>query len=415
MAFLARNESVITFLGKTMTDTSKANSTVPQGVWISPTPKGAEKTEKNGKKDPLAIDGFDYTEFYVENARQAAHYFSTAFGFSLVAYRGPETGYPDAASYVLKQNKITFLITSPLRVSSPICHQVTVHGMTVHDVSFKVPDCEAFYYEAMRRGARSAEVPTAWSDKHGTIKRAAIKAYGDTIHSIVERTDYKGDFWPGFVPYESLFTPPAQSPIKGLMVIDHIVANVELGKMDQWVGFYENILGFSQHQAFSDDQIATEYSALMSKVMTGGKGKIKLPINEPATGKRKSQIQEYLEFHNGPGVQHLALATNNIIDVIKDLKSRGVTFLSVPKTYYDDIPQRVGTIKQDLQALAELGILVDRDEDGYLLQLFTKPLHDRPTIFFEIIQREGSQGFGVGNFKALFEAIERDQALRGNL
>ena len=382
-----------------------------QSKWLDP--KSFLSLEAG--KDPLAIEGIDYAEFYVENARQAAHFFCTAFGFTPIAYRGPETKYPDAASYVLKQNKITFIITAPLRITSVINSQVALHGMTVHDIAFRVPNCEAFYTEAMKRGAVSSEVPSEWGDEKGTVRRAAIKAYGDTIHSIVERSNYKGDFWPGFVPYTSLFTPPVDAGLSGLMVIDHMVANVELGKMDTWVKFYEDVLGFSQHQAFSDDQISTEYSALMSKVMTGGKGKIKLPINEPATGKRKSQIQEYLEFHNGPGIQHLALATNNIIEVIKELKKRGVTFLSVPKTYYDELPARVGKIKQDLQALAELGILVDRDEDGYLLQLFTKPLHDRPTIFFEIIQREGSQGFGVGNFKALFEAIERDQELRGNL
>jgi 4-hydroxyphenylpyruvate dioxygenase len=384
---------------------------VHEGSWIQP----STYRDVEAGKDPLAIEGIDYAEFYVENARQAAHYFCTAFGFTPIAYRGPETKYPDAASYVLKQNKITFVITAPLRSTSIICHQVAMHGMTVHDIAFRVPNCEAFYAETMKRGATSAESPQEWGDDNGTVRRAAIKAYGDTIHSIVERSNYKGDFWPGFVPYESLFAKPEGASLSGLMVIDHMVANVELGKMDAWVKYYEDILGFAQFQSFSDEQITTEYSALMSKVMSGGKGKIKLPINEPATGKRKSQIQEYLEFHNGPGVQHLALATNNIIEVIKELRKRGVTFLSVPQTYYDELPARVGKIKQDLQELAKLGILVDRDEDGYLLQLFTKPLHDRPTIFFEIIQREGSSGFGVGNFKALFEAIERDQELRGNL
>lgn len=380
------------------------------GKWI----KSGNASVPAGQ-DPLAIEGIDYAEFYVENARQAAHFFCTAFGFKPVAYRGPETKYPDAASYVLQQNKVTFVITAPLKVTSPICNQVMLHGMTVRDIAFRVPNCEAFYQAAMERGAVSAEVPTQWEDDKGTIKRAALKVYGDNIHSIVERSSYKGLFWPGFVPYESLFGKPENSELSGLMVIDHVVANVELGKMEEWVKFYEHTLGFSQMLHFSDDDISTEYSALMSKVMTGGNGKIKLPINEPATGKRKSQIQEYLDFHNGPGVQHIALATNNIIEVIKQLKQRGVTFLSVPSTYYDEVPARVGKIKQELQDLAALGILVDRDDDGYLLQLFTKPLHDRPTLFFEIIQREGSKGFGVGNFKALFEAIERDQELRGNL
>lgn len=365
--------------------------------------------------DPLAIEGIDYAEFYVENGRQAAHYFCSAFGFKPVAYRGPETGYRDFATYVLQQNKITFVITAPLRPSSPISQQVSLHGMTVHDVAFRVPNCEAFYAAAIANGAESAEVPTEWRDDHGVIKRAAIRAYGDTIHSIVERSGYQGEFWPGFVPFESIFEAPQDNAIKGLMVIDHVVANVELGKMDEWVKYYEQILGFAQFLSFSDDDISTEYSALMSKVMSGGGGKIKLPINEPAEGLRKSQIDEYLEFHNGPGVQHLALATNDIIGVVSELKRRGVTFLTIPSTYYDDVPDRVGPIKQDLKALAALGILIDRDEDGYLLQIFTKPIHDRPTIFFEIIQRQGSKGFGVGNFKALFEAIERDQALRGNL
>jgi 4-hydroxyphenylpyruvate dioxygenase len=383
---------------------------IHQGHWIAPRPITLPEGE-----DPQAIEGFDYAEFYVENARQTAMYFCFSFGFTPVAYRGPETGYTESASYVLKQNKVTLLITAPLKATSPICNQVALHGMTVHDVAFRVPNCEAFYYAAMEKGAESASVPTAWQDEHGVIKKAAIKAYGDTIHSIVERTNYSGDFWPGFVPYGNLFAVPENTGLDGLIVIDHMVANVQLGKMDYWVKYYENILGFSQFLSFSDDDISTEYSALMSKVMTGGHGKIKLPINEPAHGKRKSQIEEYLEFHNGPGVQHLALATNDILGVVRELKSRGVTFLNVPKSYYDDLPERVGPIKQDLQQLAELGILVDRDEDGYLLQLFTKPLHDRPTIFFEIIQRQGSKGFGVGNFKALFEAIERDQELRGNL
>ena len=386
------------------------NHSPHEGKWI----------KQNGSslapgKDPLAIEGFDYVEFYVENARQTAHFFCSAFGFTPVAYRGPETKYPEAASYVLKQNKVTFVITAPIRITSPICNQVMLHGMTAHDVAFRVPNCEAFYNAAMERGATSAEIPTQWEDEHGIVKRAAIKAYGDTVHSIIERTNNKGLFWPGFVPYESLFGKIEGSEMSGLMVIDHVVANVELGKMNHWVKFYEETLGFSQMLHFSDTDISTEYSALMSKVMSGGNGKIKLPINEPAEGKRKSQIEEYLEFHNGPGVQHVALATNDIIGVIKQLRQRGVTFLSVPKTYYDDVPARVGKIKQELQELAALGILIDRDDDGYLLQLFTKPLHDRPTVFFEIIQREGSHGFGVGNFKALFEAIERDQELRGNL
>mgnify|MGYP001189042814 CR=1 FL=1 len=365
-------------------------------------------------KDPLAIEGFDYVQFYAENGRQAAHFFSSAFGFKIESYRGPETKHFDSADYLLTQNKIKLLISAPIRRESNIAKLVFDHGMTARDVAFRVPDCEAFYNEALKRGAISNKEPETLEDNFGTIKTASIKAYGDVVHSIIERNNYKG-FLPGFVPYETFFAQPKAAPLDGLKVLDHVVANVELGKMNEWVRFYENVLGFSQFQHFSDSDISTEYSALMSKVMSGGNGKIKLPINEPAEGKRKSQIEEYLEFHNGPGVQHLAFATNNIIQVIRNLRDRGVTFLAVPKTYYDELPARVGSIKQELKELAELGILVDRDDDGYLLQLFTKPLHDRPTFFFEIIQREGSQGFGVGNFKALFEAIERDQALRGNL
>ena len=366
--------------------------------------------------DPLAIAGIDYVEIYVENARQSALYFSSVFGFKPIAYRGPETKYPQAASYVLNQNKANLVITAPLRASNEIAAQVMLHGTTVHDVAFRVPSCLDFFCEARRRGAQISLEPHIWSDKSGQVKRAALKVYGDTIHSIVEREGYSGSFWPGFVPYEEVFGyPPECANLSGLKVIDHVVANVELGRMNLWVDFYERILGFSQLQQFSDDQISTEYSALMSKVMSGGNGKIKLPINEPAQGKRRSQIEEYLDFHNGPGVQHLAFATNDIIATVRELRRRGVSFLSVPKSYYEGITKRVGTIKQDMAVISELGILVDRDDEGYLLQLFTKPLHDRPTLFFEIIQREGSSGFGVGNFKALFEAIERDQAARGNL
>lgn len=365
--------------------------------------------------DPLAISAIDHIEIYVENARQAAAYFSSVFGFTPVAYRGPETKYPNAASYVLTQNKATLVVTTSLRASSAIAAQVMLHGMTVHDVAFKVPDARAFFIEATKRGAQVELEPHRWRDQNGEVIKAALKVYGDTIHSIIEREGYNGNFWPGYVPYEEVFGAVAATALNGFKVIDHMVANVELGRMNTWVNFYESVLGFSQMQQFSDDQISTEYSALMSKVMSGGNGKIKLPINEPAQGKRRSQIEEYLDFHNGPGIQHIAFATNDIISTVRELRSRGVSFLSVPKSYYEALSQRVGTIKQDLAVIAELGILVDRDDEGYLLQLFTKPLHDRPTLFFEIIQREGSAGFGVGNFKALFEAIERDQAARGNL
>lgn len=365
--------------------------------------------------DPLAIEAIDHVEIYTENAKQTAYYFCHAFGFTPVAYRGPETKHAESASYVLNQNKIYLVITAPLQMTHPIAAQVLVHGTTVKDIALRVPNCEAFYYETLRRGAQSALAPTVWEDDKGAIKKAAIRLYGDTVHSIVERGSYGGAFWPGFVPYTSLFDFKPSGGDVGLIIIDHIVGNVELGKMDHWVKFYQDVLGFKQLLHFSDDDISTEYSALMSKVMHDGQGKIKFPINEPAQGKRKSQIQEYLEFHNGPGVQHLAMGCKDIIQTVSALRERGVSFLQVPKTYYDEIPKRVGKIKEDLQKIAALGVLVDRDDDGYLLQLFTKPVHDRPTLFFEIIQREGSRGFGVGNFKALFEAIEREQALRGNL
>lgn len=378
--------------------------------WLDPRESTRMKVD-----DPLALDGFDHIEIYADSARQSAFYLSHAFGFSPVAYRGPETGWRESSSIVLKQGDALIQITSPLKMESYIASFVHAHSFSPRDVAFQVPNCEAAYYEAMKRGASSASTPTEWTDEHGTIIHAAIKTYGHTIHSFVERENYKGTFWPGFVPYRQIFPRSKVLPEGGLKAIDHVVGNVELGKMEHWVTFYENILGFSQLKHFSDKDISTEYSALMSKVMNGGKGKIKLPINEPAEGKRKSQIEEYLEYHHGPGVQHIAFITNDIISVVKSLREHDVQFLYVPKTYYDAVPDRVGSIKEDLKTIKELGILVDRDEDGYLLQIFTKPLEDRPTLFFEIIQREGSQGFGKGNFKALFEAIEREQEARGNL
>lgn len=366
-------------------------------------------------KDPVSIEAVDYIEIFAANARQAAYYYSQAFGFTPVAYRGPETGYRDAATYVLRQNKVTFVITSPLSMRHWMSAYVMVHGDTAKDIAFRVADCDAFYEHAIKQGAKSAEPPTEWEDENGTIKRAGIYTYGETIHSIVERKDYKGTFWPGFVPYKDVFPEmPHSSPV-GLITVDHVVGNVELGQMETWVKYYSKVLGFTEMKHFTDDDISTEYSALMSKVMTDGKNKIKFPINEPAQGKRKSQIDEYLEFHEGPGVQHVALITNDIIKTVSELKQRGVQFLNVPKTYYEELSGRVGKIKEDIKKLAELGILVDRDDDGYLLQLFTKPVHDRPTLFFEIIQRRGSKGFGVGNFKALFQSIEREQEMRGNL
>jgi 4-hydroxyphenylpyruvate dioxygenase len=365
--------------------------------------------------DPLAIDGFDHVEIYAESAKQSAFFLSHAFGFVPVAYRGPETGHRDSVSIALKQGEVLVQITSSLRPNTPISSFVHLHGFSTRDIALRVSNCEAAYYEAMRRGAVSVSPPTQISDNDGSVVHAAIRTYGDTIHSFVEQTAYRGAYYPGFVPYAQVFPRGIEVKEAGLDVIDHVVGNVELGKMNEWVSFYERVLGFSQLKHFSDKDISTEYSALMSKVMNGGQGKIKLPINEPAEGKRKSQIEEYLDFHGGPGVQHIAFATRDILSTVSALRQRGVRFLFVPKTYYDEVPGRVGPIKEDLERIKELGILVDRDEDGYLLQIFTKPLQDRPTTFFEIIQREGSQGFGAGNFKALFEAIERDQAERGNL
>ncbi len=365
--------------------------------------------------DPMAIEGFDHIEIYADSAKQSAYFLSQAFGFVPIAYRGPETGFKESVSIVLKQGESIIKLTCPLRGSSPIAQLLHVHGFSARDVAFTVQDAVASYYAALERGASSVSPPTRWSDAHGSVIHAAIQTYGDTIHSFVERSDYKGLFWPGFAPYEKIYPRSPEIEECGLEAIDHVVGNVELGKMDEWVSFYERVMGFSQLKHFSDQDISTEYSALMSKVLNDGKGKIKLPINEPAEGKRKSQIEEFLEFHGGPGVQHIAFRTSDLISVVRKLRQRGVRFLWVPKNYYDAAPERVGAIREDFAAIKELGILVDRDEDGYLLQIFTKTLEDRPTLFFEIIQREGSQGFGVGNFKALFESIEREQAERGNL
>lgn len=377
--------------------------------WLDPA------QHRSTTKSPLDVDGIDYIEIFAANGRLTSNFYAQSFGFKPIAYRGPETGYREAATYVLKQGKIHLIITSPLSSSHWMSAQVMVHGDTVKDVAFQVPDCEAFYYEAMRRGAQNSEPPTIWEDSTGFVKRAGIKTYGDVVHSIVERSSYKGCFWPGFEPYENYFPKLPGTHGVGFAAVDHVVGNVALGDMNRWVDFYEKVLGFKEMLHFTEDDISTEYSALMSKVVRNGSGKVKFPINEPAKGRKRSQIDEYLEFHNGAGVQHIALITGDIIKTVSELRARGVGFLSVPKTYYDGIETRVGKIKEDMKKIADLGILVDRDDDGYLLQLFTKPMHDRPTLFFEIIQRRGSKGFGVGNFKALFESIEREQALRGNL
>jgi 4-hydroxyphenylpyruvate dioxygenase len=361
--------------------------------------------------DTFPINGTDYVEFYVGNAKQASHYYRTAFGFELAGYRGPETGVRDRASYLLQQDKIRLVLTTPIRPDHPAAHHLHAHGDGVRDIALWVDDAREAFRAAVERGARPAQEPTVLRDDDGEVVLAAIHTYGDTIHSLVERRGYKGLFLPGFRRAESPYRP---APV-GLKYVDHIVGNVELGRMNEWVGFYERVMGFKNLISFDDTDISTEYSSLMSKVVSSGNERIKFPINEPAKGKKKSQIDEYLEFYGGPGAQHLALATDDIIATVTALRDRGVEFLNVPTTYYDDLQQRVGKIDEPVARLQELGILVDRDPDGYLLQIFTKPVEDRPTVFYEIIERKGARSFGKGNFKALFEAIEREQAARGNL
>jgi 4-hydroxyphenylpyruvate dioxygenase len=361
--------------------------------------------------DVFPINGTDYLEFYVGNAKQAAHYYQTAFGFQLVGYRGPETGVRGRVTYLLQQNKIRLLLTSPLGPDGPIAEHLRKHGDGVRDIALWVDDARDAYKKALERGAKSVEPPKVEKDASGEIVRAGIAIYGDTIHSLVERRNYRGLFMPGFEPRKPHYQPSET----GLLYVDHCVGNVELGQMNVWVGFYEKVMGFKNLISFDDEDISTEYSSLMSKVMSNGNEKIKFPINEPAKGKKKSQIDEYLEFYRGPGVQHLALATNDIVHTVTALHDRGLEFLSVPTAYYDELQARVGKIDEPVDVLAKLGILVDRDPDGYLLQIFSKPVEDRPTLFYEIIQRKGARSFGKGNFKALFEAIEREQGLRGNL
>jgi 4-hydroxyphenylpyruvate dioxygenase len=361
--------------------------------------------------DTFPINGTDFVEFWVGNARQSAAYYQYCWGYKLIAYRGPETGSRDRASYVLEQGKIRFVLTTPLGPDGPISQHVSQHGDGVRDIAFWVDDTRDAFAKAIARGAKPVQEPTVLEDDHGKVVIAAIRTYGDTIHSIVERKGYRGIFLPGFVPASNTIQPP---PV-GLQYVDHCVGNVELGMMNEWVAFYRDVLGFTQLVSFDDKDISTEYSALMSKVMANGNLRIKFPINEPAPGRRKSQIDEYLEFYRGAGVQHVAIATNNIIETVTVLQSRGVDFLKVPPTYYDTVLDRVGKIDESIEPLRQLGILVDRDDEGYLLQIFTRPVQDRPTLFYEIIQRKGAKSFGKGNFKALFEAIEREQAARGNL
>jgi 4-hydroxyphenylpyruvate dioxygenase len=361
--------------------------------------------------DFMPLDGWDHVELLVGNAKQAAYFYEHAFGFTRTAYAGPETGVRDRASYVLEQGEIRLVLTTALREDHEIARHHARHGDGVRDIALIVPDAAEAYRQAVQRGARAVREPTRIEDEDGVVELAAIATYGDTIHTFVDRSNYGGAFLPGFVSASE----NGSARGAGLLSIDHIVGNVELGRMDQWVEFYERVFGMTNILHFGDDQIQTEYSALMSKVMSDGAGKIKFPINEPAEGKRKSQIEEYIEFYNGAGAQHIALASENIVETVTDLKSRGVAFLETPDTYYEDAPDRVGEIEEDYAELREHKILVDRDDDGYLLQIFTKTAQDRPTLFFEVIERHGARGFGDGNFKALFEAIEREQALRGNL
>lgn len=361
--------------------------------------------------DPLAILAIDYIELYVSNARQAAHFYRATLGLDLIAYAGLETGLRDRASYALRRGEVRLMLTAPLTPDHPISAHIACHGDGVKDIALRVRDAAAAYQVALRRGAAGLREPAAFEDEHGRVVRATIGAYGDTVHSLIERADYSGPFLPGY----RAMAAPTPAPATGITAIDHIVANVELGAMERWVGFYRDVLGFQQLVHFDDKAIATEYSALMSIVMQDGSGVIKFPINEPAEGRRQSQIAEFLTYYGGPGVQHLALASDDICATVDALRVAGIAFIDVPPAYYDDLEARVGQIAESRQALQERAILVDRDDEGYLLQIFSQPMQDRPTLFIEIIQRRGSRGFGKGNFKALFEAIEREQAKRGNL
>lgn len=361
--------------------------------------------------DFLPLMGTDYVELYVGNAKQAAHFYKTAFGFQSYAYSGPETGDKEKVSYVLIQNKVKIVLTTPLHPEGTIAAHVNKHGDGVKAVALMVNDATDAFEQTVKRGAKPYMEPTTREDADGKIVMSGIHIYGDTVHLFIERKDYKGPFMPGFKALESHYNP---SDV-GLQYIDHCVGNVGWNQMNTWVSFYEDVMGFKNILTFDDKQISTEYSALMSKVMSNGNGFVKFPINEPAKGKKKSQVEEYLDFYKDAGVQHIAIATQDIITTVTALSERGVEFLKVPNTYYDQLLDRIGPIDEDLEPLRKLGILVDRDDEGYLLQIFTKPVEDRPTLFFEIIQRKGAKSFGAGNFKALFEALEREQELRGNL
>ena len=361
--------------------------------------------------DFLPLEGTDYVEFYVGNAKQAAHFYKTAFGFQSLAYSGPETGVKERTSYVLRQNKLTFVLTTPLQSEGLIADHVRKHGDGVKILALRVPDATSAWKETTSRGGKSYLEPKTLKDKSGQVVLSGIHTYGDTVHLFIERNDYTGVFMPGFEKWESAYNPADT----GLLYVDHCVGNVGWNQMNPWVKFYEDVMGFRNILTFDDKDISTEYSALMSKVMSNGNGFVKFPINEPAEGKKKSQVEEYLDFYNGEGVQHVAIATGDIVKTVTEIQKRGVEFLNIPSTYYDELPGRVGHIDEDLEPLKRLGILVDRDNEGYLLQIFTKPVEDRPTLFFEIIQRKGAKSFGKGNFKALFEALEKEQERRGNL
>ena|SRR5258706_1508567 len=363
-------------------------------------------------QDFLPLQGNDHVEFWVGNARQAAHFYRSAFGFRLAAYSGPETGVRDRSSYLLEQDKIRFVLTTALQPDHAIADHVRMHGDGVRDIALTVDDAEASYRATTSRGAKSVREPFTLHDDAGDVRMSSIAAYGDTIHTFVERRNYRGTFLPGFV---AVTAADQVSRPTGLRYIDHMVGNVGWNQMNDWVKFYEDVMGFRLYQTFDDKDISTEYSALMSKVLSNGNGRIKFPINEPAEGRKKSQIEEYLDFYKGPGVQHIAMGTGDIIATVTKLRDQGIEFLRVPSQYYRDLSARVGKIDEPIQQLEELGILADRDDEGYMLQIFTRPVEDRPTLFYEVIQRKGSRSFGKGNFKALFEAIEREQGLRGNL
>lgn len=370
-----------------------------------------QSSPETGLTDFLPLEGTDYVEFYVGNAKQAAHFYKTAFGFQSLAYAGPETGSKDKASYVVRQHSLTFVFTTPLRSQNSMADHIYKHGDGVKVLALRVPNATDAWQQTTQRGAKTYMTPRTLTDDAGEVVISGIHTYGDTVHLFIERKNYEGVFLPGYRKWESAYHPVEA----GLLYVDHCVGNVGWNQMNKWVKFYEEVMGFRNILSFDDKDISTEYSALMSKVMSNGNGFVKFPINEPAEGKKKSQVEEYLEFYEGEGCQHVALATHDILKTVTDLQNRGIEFLKVPVTYYDTLLQRVGKIDEDLSPLKELGILVDRDEEGYLLQIFTKPVEDRPTLFFEIIQRKGARSFGKGNFKALFEAIEREQEERGNL